>query len=143
MRDTSILEKLIPSVINASVALILSLPFYFWFGLSVHWKISAILIFYILQVLDTHENLNFQCFGMRILGTCWEKEYSRLQRNLYSIFYTLSFSTFFFYIYFPFDLFIANMLLLQLPAIILSGTTLHGFLAGGLRTKIQNKPNSL
>jgi len=137
MRDTSVWEKLIPSLINASTALILSIPFYLYWGLNIKWKLIAILIFYIMQVLDTHENIKFRCFGMRIFGTVWEKNYSRLQRNVYSILYTLNFSTLFFHIYFPFDLFLANMLLLQLPSVLISKTTFHGLLAGGLRTKIQ------
>lgn len=137
MRDTSILEKLIPSVINALVAVALSIPLYLWFGFGLGWKLSAILIFYIMQIIDTHENMNFRCFGMRIFGSTWEKEYSRFQRNLYSILYTLSFSTIFFYIYFPLDLFLANIVLLQIPSILISHTTFHSLVAGGLRTKIK------
>ena len=137
MRDTSILEKLIPSLINAALVFALSLPFYFWFGFGLKWKISAILIFYILQVIDTHESVSFKCFGMRIFGSVWEKRYSRFQRNLYSILYTLSFSTLFFYIYSPFDLFLANMFLLQIPSILISHTTFHGLMAGGLKTKVK------
>ncbi len=137
MRDTTILEKLIPSIINACTALVISIPFYFLFGMSVHWKLSVIFIFYVMQVLDTHENLNFHCFGMRVFGTKWERKYTRLQRNLYSIFYTLSFSTLFFHIYFSFDLFLLNMVMLQIPSILLTHTTFHGLMAGGLKTKIR------
>ena len=74
---------------------------------------------------------------MRIAGTVWEKPYTRFQRNIYSILYTLSFSTLFFHILFPFDLFIVNMMALQLPTIIISGTTLHGLLSGNMRSKIR------
>ncbi len=137
MRDTSIWEKLIPSIINTVITLVLSSPFYFLFGLDIKWKISAILIFYMLQVLDTHENVHFRCFGMRILGTVWGKKYSQSQRNMYSILYTVSFSTVFFHMYFPFDLLLVNIFLLQLPTILVSRTTLHGLLAGGLRTKVR------
>ncbi len=137
MRNTSAIEKLIPSVINALFVLIFSLPFYFLFGLSFKWKLITILIFYILQVLDTHENINFRCFGMRVFNTIWAKKYSRFQINLYSVLYTLSFSTLFFYIYFPLDLFLINIFFLQLPTVLISGTTLHGFLSGGLRTQVK------
>ena len=136
MRDTTAIEKLLPSVLNAATALFLSLPFYFYFDFSLSWKLSVILIFYLLQVIDTHENLSFQCFGMRIFGTVWDKKYSRLQRNIYSILYTLSFTTLFFSIYFPFDLLLINLLLIQLPTIYFSGTTLHGLLSGNMRSKI-------
>ncbi len=136
MRDTTPLEKLIPSVVNVALVLILSIPFYVWFGYSIEWKISAIFIFYIMQVIDTHEHLSFQCFGMRVFGTRWEKKYTQAQRNIYSVLYTLSFSTLLFYVFVPFDLLIFNLLCLQLPTILVSGTTLHGLLAGNMRTKI-------
>jgi hypothetical protein len=135
MRDTSVYEKAIPSVLNASSALLLSLPILYFFGTSVVWKLSTILIFYILQVIDTHEHKEFRCFGMRIFGTHWEKEYSRLQRNTYAILYTCSFATLFFSVLFPFDLFLVNILMLQLPTILITGTTLHGILSGNMRTK--------
>ncbi len=135
MRDTTAIEKLLPSILNATFALLLSLPFYLYFGFGLTWKLSVIGIFYVLQVLDTHENMQFRCLGMRILGTVWEKRYTRLQKNIYSILYTLSFSTLFFYVYFPFDLLLINLLLLQLPAVYFSGTTLHGLLSGNMRSK--------
>lgn len=135
MRDTSVLEKLIPSILNAVISLLVSIPLLYFFGISYEWKFATILIFYILQVIDTHEHAEFRCFGMRIFGTVWEKEYSRMQRNIYSILYTLSFSTLFFSIFFPFDIFILNIILLQLPTIFITGTTLHGLLAGNMRSK--------
>lgn len=137
MRDTTIFEKLVPSIINAVITVTLSVPFYFLFGYGIEWKLSVIGIFYILQVIDTHENRHFSCFGMRIFGSVWEKSYSRFQRNCYSLLYTLSFSSLFFSVYFPFDLFLANMLLLQIPSILITQTTFHGLIAGGLKTKVK------
>jgi len=135
MRDTNLLEKVVPSIINVGITFLISVPFLLYFGLSFEWKICVILIFYIVQIFDTHETFSFQCFGMRVFGTVWERRYSRFQRNIYSILYTASFSTLFFYIYVPFDLFIFNMLLLQLPSVLITGTTLHGLLSGNMRTK--------
>jgi hypothetical protein len=89
-------------------------------------------------VLDTHENIQFRCFGMRLFGTIWEKKYSRLQRNVYSVLYTLSFSTMFFSLYFPFDLLVVNLFFIQLPTVYFSGTTFHGLLSGNMRSRITN-----
>ncbi|MDP1690296.1 MAG: hypothetical protein Q8L52_03820 [bacterium] len=134
MRETTVIEKLIPSVVNAMIAIVTATPVYIAFGPGLG-KSSAILVFYLMQILDTHENSRFRCFGMRVFGTVWKKNYSRTQRNVYSILYTLSFATLFFHIYFPFDLFVINMLFVQVPTIILTGTTFHGFLAGGMRSQ--------
>ncbi len=139
MRDTSILEKLVPTIINSLFAFIISIPFYILFGFGVKWKVSVISIFYIIQILSAHRFFSFRCLGMYLFGTVWEKNYSRLQRNIYSLLYTCSFATLLFYIYFPFDLFILNIFLFQLPTILLKGTTFHGFLAGGMKTKMPNK----
>lgn len=138
MRDTTIIEKFLPSALNAAVAFGISLPFLYFFGHGTVWKASTILAFYFIQIADTHEHLSFRCFGMRALGTVWSDKHSRLRRNIYSILYTLSFSTLLFWIYFPFDMFLINMLLLQLPTILLTGTTLHGLLAGNFRSKIKS-----
>ncbi len=134
MRDTTAIEKLLPSALNATTSVFLSIPCYIYFDFSLYWKLSVIIIFYLLQIIDTNENVTFRCFGMRILGTVWEKKYSGFQRNLYSILYTLSFSTLFFWVYFPFDLLLINLLLIQLPTIYFSGTTLHGLLSGNIRS---------
>ena len=120
---------------NATVAIAISLPVLYFFDFEIEWKLSAIIIFYLIQVADTHEHIDFRCLGMRIFGTVWAEKYSRFQRNVYSILYTLSFSTLFFYVIFPLDIFLFNIFVLQLPTILISGTTLHGLLAGGLRSK--------
>lgn len=139
MRNTTVFEKILPSLLNTLLILTVSSPLLYLFGPNLEWKFSCIAAFYILQVLDTHERLSFRCFGMRVFGTVWARKYGRLQRNFYSILYTLSFSTLFFFVFFPFDLFLVNMLCLQLPAILITGTTLHGCLAGGMRTAVPAK----
>lgn len=71
---------------------------------------------------------------MMVLGTQWEREYSTKNKLVFLILYTLSFSTLFFWVFFSFDLFLANILLLQIPMILMTGTTLHGFLSGNMTT---------
>lgn len=137
MRDTTLLEKVVPSLINAGTALILSLPLLYFLGFGLWWKIGAIAIFYGMQVLDTHRRSSFCCFGMRLFGTEWGRQYPRLQRNLYSLLYTASFATLFFSYAMPFDIFVFNMLILQVPSLLLTGTTFHGYLAGGMRSNVR------
>jgi hypothetical protein len=139
MRNTTILEKLLPSILNAFLAISLSLPIFYYFGPGLTWKFSAILIFYLIQVFDTNEHSHFRCFGMTVFGTHWEHWHTRLQRNSYTLLYTLSFSSLFFHVFFPFDLFLFNVLVLQLPSVLLTGTTFHGFVSGNMRTQ---KPTS-
>ena len=64
----------------------------------------------------------------------WKEEYPLLNQFIHAVLYTLSFSTLLFWIYFPFDLFLVNILLIQLPSILLTGSTLHGYLAGKMTT---------
>lgn len=70
------------------------------------------------------------------MGTYWNKEYSMKQRIIYALLYTLSYATVVFYIFFPFDLLIVNLFLLQLPFVILKKTTLHGYLSGNISTVV-------
>ena len=68
---------------------------------------------------------------MIVFDTHWEKKsYSTLSKIIFSAVYTISFATLFFKLFFPFDLFLLNMFLVQLPLVHLTGKTLHGFLSG-------------
>ena len=134
MRATNPLEKLAASAYNAAIALVISLPIGLASDFSAGWRFAAIAIFFLVQVLETHRERGFRCHGMRIVGTRWARRYAADQQALYTILYTLSFATLFIHVVFPFDIFLANMLFLQLPSIYLTGTTVHGYLAGGMRT---------
>jgi hypothetical protein len=137
MRDTTSFEKLLPSTLNAGLVFLLASPFVFAYGLTPEVRVGVVALFFLLQLLDTNTRGHFRCFGMRIFGTHWAKTYSNAQKILYSILYTLSLSTLLFYISFPFDIFLLNMLFLQLPCILLTGTTLHGYLSGNMRTVVK------
>ena len=71
-----------------------------------------------------------RCLGMMLFGTTWSRSKKKGHEHLFIILYTVSFSSLFFSIWFPFDLFLVNILLLQLPSILLTKTTFHGFLSG-------------
>ncbi|MFA5349232.1 MAG: hypothetical protein WC309_02595 [Candidatus Paceibacterota bacterium] len=130
MRKSNALEKLGASIINTGAVLILSVPFYFLFhGFNLYWKLSFIgsFFFYNLFFLIFFDN---RCLGMRLLKTRWEREYPIINQLAFIFLYTLSFSSLLFWVYFPFDIFLFNMLLLQLPCVLFTGTTVHGLLSG-------------
>lgn len=129
MKRTSAPEKLAASVINAGLAFILSAPFYLLWGFGFAWKLSAIVSFFVIEFLffllgDDRD------FGMRIVGSRWKGKYSIPRHLIYNFLYTLSFATLFFHVWFPFDVFFFNLLCLQLPTVLITGTTLHGYLSG-------------
>jgi hypothetical protein len=67
---------------------------------------------------------------MIILNISWKEEYPLKQQIIYTFLYSLSFSTIVIWIFFPFDLLLFNLLCIQLPTVLLTGTTLHGYLSG-------------
>jgi hypothetical protein len=129
MRHTSILEKFTASVINTAFVLDLSIPFYLLWGFGLAWKWSVITLFFIVEfsffVLGRDRDL-----GMRVVGSSWKGRYSAKRHFIYVILYTISFSTVLFYIWLPFDLLFINLLCVQLPTVLLTGTTFHGYLTG-------------
>lgn len=129
MKATNILEKAGASVVNAAIAFIVSSPLYFVWGFSIEWKWSVIAALFLVEfaffIFGQDRDL-----GMRVVGSRWRGRYSLGRHFIYNILYTLSFSTLFFHIWFPFDLFLINMLCIQLPTVLLTGTTFHGYLAG-------------
>ena len=120
------------------IALGLSVPFLIMLGPTLYWKISVIIIF------GLYESFIFifqkdRCFGMKIMDTYWRKHYTFKQHIMFNIFYTLSFGTLLIYIWFPLDLLIINILFIQLPMSLITGTTLHGYLSGMETVKIVSK----
>lgn len=133
MKDTTAFEKSLTSIINIVVILIIFTPIYFFITDNFLRKIILIWLFFVYNLLFLLFNNN-RCIWMIIMKTNYDKIYSKRQHFLYIILYTLSFSTLFFWIYFPFDLFLFNILILQLPIILLTKTTLHGYLSGNIKT---------
>lgn len=133
MKNTNIFYKSLPSIINIALTFILSIPLLVYFGFGSNYKISWAMIFLLY-------NLVFELFfykrdpGMIFVGTFYEHQRTTLQKILYVILYTLSFSTLLFYIWVPFDLFLINILFIQLPCVLITKNTFHGFLAGNVKT---------
>jgi hypothetical protein len=128
-RETYWYEKLLASVINVTFVTMIFIPLSFL--ININWKLLLILIFFGYNLFFLFFNKN-RCLGMIILNTYWKKDYSFFNYLIFVILYTLSFSTLLFYIYFPLDLFLMNMALLQLPTVILKKTTFHGLLSGNI-----------
>ncbi len=75
-----------------------------------------------------------KCVGMMLFKAHYEIQVPVWRKILYVILYTVSFSTLLLHIWFPFDILLINILAIQLPCVLLTGTTLHGFLSGNVRT---------
>ena len=125
------------SVINIIITLFIFIPFYFLVGETTINKFILIGIFFLYNLFFLIFN-NSRCLGMIIMNTKYAKKYPKKNQLIYLILYTLSFSSLLFSLFFPFDLFIINMLLLQLPSIIIKKTTFHGYISGNIKTISNN-----
>jgi len=128
-KSTNALQKLSVSIINTLFVLLLSIPIYLIFGFSIEYRISLLIIFFLYNLSFIFLTKN-RCLGMIVLNIKWKKEYPLKNQLIYIFLYTLSFSTIIIWIFFPFDLLLFNLLIIQLPCVLKTGTTLHGHLSG-------------
>jgi hypothetical protein len=128
-KNTNALQKLSVSIINTLFVITISLPFYFIFGFTLEYKLALVLLFFLYNFTFIFLTKN-RCLGMILLGIKWKEEYPLKQQIIYTFLYSLSFSTVIIWIFFPFDLLLFNLLFIQLPTVLLTGTTLHGYLSG-------------
>ncbi len=134
MRVTTPPEKLLNSAVNILVVFIILLPFLLFLEASIFTKkFLFISLFFLYKLTIIFFNGN-RSLGMMITKTYWKKKYPLKNKILHAVLYTLSFSTLLFWVFFPFDLFLVNMLLIQLPSVILTGTTFHAYLSGKMMT---------
>ena len=137
-RATNFLEKLLPSVINLLLISIITylLVLTFSFDRLLYIQLTFILVALIYDVSIAIFNQN-RCLGMIIMNTHWDKDYPLKQNIVYALLYTLSYASVVFFIFFPFDLLIFNLLFLQLPFVLTKKTTLHGYLSGKMITVVE------
>jgi hypothetical protein len=128
-KNTNAIQKLSVSILNTLFVAILSIPFYFLYGFSTTYRILLVLIFFLYNLSFVFLTKN-RCLGMILLGIKWKEEYTLKQQLIYIFLYSLSFSTIVIWVFFPFDLLLSNLLFIQLPTVLLTGTTLHGYLSG-------------
>jgi hypothetical protein len=128
-KNTNAIQKLSVSVINTFFVVLFSIPFYLIFGFSNEYRLILVLLFFLYNLSFIFLTKN-RCLGMIILNIHWKEEYSILNQLIYVFLYSLSFSTLVIWIYFPFDLLLFNLLLIQFPTVLITGSTLHGYLSG-------------
>lgn len=137
-KNTNALQKLSVSIINVFIVSILSIPAYLAYGYGLNYKILLVVIFLFYNLIFIFATKN-RCLGMIILNIYWKEEYSHKNQIIYAFLYTLSFSTIVIWVFFPFDLLLINLLLIQLPFVLKTGTTAHGYFSGKMSgyTKIR------
>ncbi|MBI2148143.1 hypothetical protein HYU23_00535 [Candidatus Woesearchaeota archaeon] len=139
MRNTTLFEKGLSSFINVVFVSIFFLPFLF-IDIPFLIKKFIFIFLFLLYKLILIYFLENKSIGMILIGSYWKENYPLKNQFIHAVFYTISFSTLLFWIYFPFDLFLFNMLFIQIPMILYKGTTMHGYLAGKMVTV--KKPNN-
>ena len=133
MRKATSVDKFMSSIINAIVVFLFFLPVLIFFDFSILVKKIIFIVFMVIyRILFIVINEN-RSIGMILMGTYWEKRYPLSKQILHAILYTVSFSTLLFWIFFPFDLFLINLLLFQLLSMKLTGMTLQEYLSGGMQ----------
>jgi hypothetical protein len=128
VRRTTPFEKIAASVINAVFVFGLATPFLLFWGPTLAWKWSVIVLFALYEVF-VFVVFKDRCFGMHVMNTYYMKRFRKRDHLLYCALYTLSFSTCFVYIWFPFDILLFNIFCVQLPMVLITGTTLHGYMS--------------
>ncbi len=128
-KNTNALQKLSVSIINVFFVLLLSIPFYLIYGFGNEYKIALVVIFLVYNLVFIFTTKN-RCLGMIFLNIYWKEEYPFKNQVIYVFLYTLSFSTAVIWIFFPFDLLLINLLFIQFPFVLKTGTTAHGYFSG-------------
>lgn len=131
LRRTTAAEKLLTSAVNVAVAVLVWLPLACLLPGLLAGKLALVGVF-LLENLACIALCQYRLPGMLVQGAFWCRPWPRRNQCLHAILYTASFASLLFWVWVPLDLFLFNMLLLQLPALRLTGTTLHGWLAGGM-----------
>ena len=124
-KKTTAFDKLAVSAINLAPCVIVTLLL----AKYVDWRTvlagSFLIYQLIIAITPTKRSL-----GMRILNIKWAKQYSVKSHIIFAILYSVSFATAVVWVVFPFDLLLINLLCVQLPMVLKTGYTLHGYLSG-------------
>lgn len=134
MRETTAFEKLAASLINI---LIVGSIFLIVNQLSLFAQLDDRKLLLGLFLLYSSCFIfinNGRDLGMILIDSYWKEEYPIYRHIIFTMLYVLSFASLLYWVLFPFDLLLINLLLLQLPTILIKKTTLHGYLAGNMVT---------
>ena len=128
-RVTTPVEKIVTSLINISLTFVFLVPFIIAGFDVIELKLIFTGLFFMENLISIMFN-DYRLPGMVLQKTFWLKKYSKTHQLIHAVLYTASFSTILFWIWIPGDLLVMNLLLLQLPCVLVTKTTLHGLLAG-------------
>lgn len=123
------IKKLSVSIVNVFVVVILTLPFLGLFGFDLRYRITVGVAFLVYQLIIALTPSK-RSLGMIVMKSYWSKKYSLVNHLTFAVLYSMSFATALFWIKFPFDLLLFNLLLIQLPMVLKTGYTVHGYLSG-------------
>jgi hypothetical protein len=126
---TNAWQKLLVTIINTGLVVVLSIPFLILLGFSFEYRVILVFLFLAYQ-LSVTLTPNKRTLGAVLTRTVWIKEYSLKNHVIYALLYSLSFATLVIWVVFPFDLLLVNLLLVQWPFVRKTGYTLHGYLSG-------------
>lgn len=112
---SSVGQKALASSVNVAVVFTASGPFFLLMPLDV-WKVMTVVLFFSYNMVFRR-----RCLGMMLVGTFLERPAS----IAYIALYTLSFSTI---ILLPLEWALAYCFGVQLPCVLATGNTLHGWL---------------
>ena len=129
-----LMQIILPPIINGLIVFFFGVvlaPFQF-----LPAKIFIILLFFLY-------NLYFLIFrqgrdlGMFLLDIDWKDSYPLKNKIIYLVLYTASFASLFYYVIFPFDLFLINIFILQFPTVLLKESTFQQRFAGNMQTVLR------
>lgn len=131
-RKTTALEKLLTSLVNVAVVCVAAIPFFLLDDLpALTLKLILIGLFFLENTVAIIF-WEYRLPGMLIQNTIWQCRYSKINQLIHAVMYTASFATLLFYVWLPGDLLLLNLLLVQLPCVLLTKTTFHGLMAGNM-----------
>ncbi|MGA2666990.1 MAG: hypothetical protein ABSE91_02775 [Patescibacteria group bacterium] len=129
-------QRNMPPILNAMIVIGVGIIFSPFQPLPPKLFIILLFLLYNLGCFFLNKNRDI---GMAMVGAYWKQQYPKPQQILYIALYTLSFASIFYHIFFPFDLLLFNIVLLQVPTLLFSGMTFPAFLAGRMQI-VAGKP---
>jgi len=119
------------SAINVIVAFIFASPFLLFDISTVQFKLIIVALFFA-ENLEAILFRRYRLLSMLALNSHWKTDYPISRQLTHALLYSASFSTLLFWFWIPGDLLLLNLLCLQLPSVLATGTTFHGLLAGNM-----------
>ncbi len=77
---------------------------------------------------------------MALVGTNWKESYPQTKQFIFVIANTLSFASIFYHVFFPFDLLLFNLVLLQVPSLFYGGMYFPQYIAGKMQMSTNRLP---